>query len=116
MSLRRALEALPDDRESLSAAREVVAFLHEHSEESVTEGRIVRATGVELMKVKRLLGIFADTFVVDFLGDSPEPSYRLASSPVLSLEVRRFVRSRTGGDARLQKGTEKFRNRFGSDR
>lgn len=116
MSLRRALAALPDDRESAIAAREVIAFLAEHPNESVAADRVSRATGVDVVRVRRLLGVFAETFVVDCLGDSPDCSYRLASSPVLALEVSRFLRSNVGGDARLQKGTEKFRGRYGTNR
>lgn len=116
MSLRRALAALPDDRETALAAREIIAFLSEHSDEALTDSRVVRATGIPEPRVREILDIFCRTFVVDCLGDPPEQTYRMSSSPVLALEVRRFVRSGAGSEARLKRGTEKFRGRYGTNR
>lgn len=116
MSLRRALDALSDDRETMSAAREIVAFLDEHRQEDLPISRVSRATGVSLAKSRELLEVMAGAHVVDFLGDEREPSYRLSSSPVLALEIRRFVRSSSSGDSHLQRGADRFRGRYGSGR
>lgn len=116
MSLRRALEALSDDRETVSAARQIVAFLDEHPDEALSLPRVCRATGVSAAKVREVLAVMEQAFVVDCVGGEPEPGYRLVSSPVLALEIRRFVRSMSAGDPRLQRGADRFRSRYGSGR
>ena len=46
VSLRRALDVLPDDRATTSAARQLLAFMESHSGESVSPERLMRATGL----------------------------------------------------------------------
>ena len=112
MSLRRALDALPDDRATASELRSALSFLQTHQDEPVDEARMARATGVPEQHLHRLMRILADAFVVDCVG-SDRTGWIYTESPMLALEVSRFLRTASTSDARLQRGAERFRNRFG---
>jgi hypothetical protein len=115
MSLRRALEALPDDRATRLAAREIVAFFDSHPNQPVAPERLVRATGVPPQRVEVIIKAFTEAFVVD-CGTSSEAGCVFEPSAVLSLEVQRFLRSTTSTDTQLQRSVERFRDRYGSHR
>lgn len=112
VSLRRALDVLPDDRATTSAARQLLAFMESHSGESVSPERLMRATGLTREKVDVLMRIFVDAFVVDCAG-SDEPAWVFTPAPLLTLEVQRYLRSASSTGSQLQRGTERFRSRFG---
>lgn len=112
MSLRKALESLPDDRETASAARLVIAFFNSHPNESVDPTRVARATGVSLPRVERIVRTLSDSYVLD-CDDSDEPGCVFKPTAVLSLEMRKFLRSKTTVDSRLQAGTQRFRDQYG---
>jgi hypothetical protein len=115
MSLRRALGALPDDRDTASAVRLVVAFLQRHPDELVDAERISRATGVARPRVLAVMQALSDAFVVD-CGGSGESTWRFTPNTVSTLEVQRFLRSTSNAETKLQKGAERFRSRFGPSR
>lgn len=113
MSLRSALEALPDDRATVTAARQVVAFLDAHPHELVRPSRIARATGLTSGQVDTVIAALQKGFVVD-CGGSEEPECVFEPTPLLALEVQRYLRAApAGGDPRLQLGAQRFRSRFG---
>jgi hypothetical protein len=112
MSLRRALEALPDDRETKSATRSVVAFFEEHPNEAVGCDRISRATGLARSRVESIVHALIDGYVID-CGGSRESACTFVPTPVLELEVRRYLRSSATPHSTLQRGTERFRSRYG---
>lgn len=114
MSLRAALDALPDDRDTVAAAREVVAFLGEHPDEPIQPDRITRATGVSRRRVDAITAALAHGYVVDCGGDSVGSTYTFHPTPMLALEVRRFLRVSTGQESRLRRGTQRFRDRYGA--
>jgi hypothetical protein len=110
--LRRALEHLSDDRETVSATRLVVAFFNAHPNEAVDSVRISRATGIPVPRVEYIVRALSDSFVLD-CDDSSEPACVFSPTAVLTLEVRRFLRSKTTVDSRLQAGTQRFRDQYG---
>lgn len=114
MSLRKALGALPDDRETLATVREVVSFLHEHRSQSVQADRIARVTGLSEPRVTIVMKALADSFVIDCDGDPRLDPCTFEPDLVLTLEVERFLRSAEGSSARLQRGVDRFRSRHDS--
>lgn len=112
MSLRRALDALPDDRATASELRSALSFLQAHEGEPVEEARMARATGVPEQHLHRLMQVLADAFVVD-CASSECTGWVYRESSMLKLEVSKFLRTASSSDARLQRGAERFRNRFG---
>ena len=113
MSLRRALEVLPDDRASVSAARGMLTFFVAHPNEHCDADRLARATGLPPSRVESVAHVFCETFVLD-CGGSEESEYTFVPSPLLMLEIERYLRSSATSDVVLQHGTERFRNRFGT--
>lgn len=111
MTLRLAIEALPDDRTMRSAVRHVLAYLRAHEGESLEVSRISIATGVSRQVVEDVMTTFSRYFVVDCGGSNGPCVYRPSSS--LSVEVQRYLRTADLPDARLRKGAERFRNRLG---
>lgn len=112
MSLRGALDALSDDRETTSAVRTIIAFFEQHPDEKVTPSRISRATGLPATRVESVMGVLRDSYVLD-CDDSDGFACVFSPSTVLRLEVQRYLRTRTTVDSRLQSGTERFRQRYG---
>jgi hypothetical protein len=111
--LRKALDALPDDRETISAARVIIAFFNEHAEERVTPERISRATGLSRHLVAAVISALEEAFVLD-CGGSEEPGCALVATPILSLEIQRYLRSSPTRGSKLQRGAQRFRDRYGS--
>jgi len=112
VSLRRALDVLPDDRATVSAARQLIVFMESHSGESVSSERLARATGLAPEEVDRLMRIFVDSFVIDCAG-SEDPAWVFTPTPLLTLEVQRYLRSASSTGSQLQRSTERFRSRYG---
>lgn len=116
MTLRRAIESLPDDRETASAVRLIVSFLQAHPSEPLSPDRLSRAIGIPVERVETIFKAMSDAFVLDCGGDSDFSACTYTPTTVLSLEIRRFLRSGSGSHTRLQKGADRFRSRFGNDR
>lgn len=113
MSLRRALEVLPDDRASVSATRGMLTFFVAHPNEHCGPDRVSRATGLPPAKIETLAQVLCETFVLD-CGGSEQPDYVFVPSPLLTLEIDRYLRSSATSDVVLQRGTERFRSRYGT--
>lgn len=113
MSLRTALAALPDDRSTVHAAHEVIAYFAMHVGEPLPATRISRSTGLELSRVLPVLEALAKSGVIDCDGDSTLGSCTFEPGAVLSLEVERYLRSGGSESARLQSSLGKFRSRLG---
>lgn len=109
MSLRKALAALPDDRESASATHRIITYFAENQGKELPASRIERATGVSAVLLGTILGILATRAVIDCAGDSTDPTCMYEPSSVLALEVQRYLRTGTGSDARLQQAAQRFR-------
>ena len=113
MSLKRALATLPDDRESLRATREIVAFLDRHRGESLDAARIGSAVGVSDVRVESVLSALVNGLVVDCDGDPLHDRCTYAPDAVLNLEVRRFLQASNGFDAGLKRRVDRFRGSYG---
>lgn len=113
MGLRRALASLPDDRATVTAAREVAAFLDMHPGEPFIAERIMRSTGVSAERITPVLSAFAAAFVIDCDGDPRRDECVYHPDSVLEIEVRRFLRGADGATHRLQGGVDRYRDRFG---
>lgn len=117
MSLRKALAALPDDRNTRTAIYKTVSFLDSHREREHDIAGIVRATGVEEQRIETVLAVFASAFVVDCDGDSRFGRYTFKPDSVLALEVRQFLRNAGGSaseDARMRRNVDRFLGRRGT--
>lgn len=113
MSLRTALASLPDDRRTATAVREIVAYFDEHRSQPVDARRVERATGVSHELTRSVVSALVSNFVLDCDGDSTTDTCVFVPDTVLSLEVDRFLRSGTGSGGQLQRGVDRYRNRFG---
>lgn len=116
MSLRRALAAWPDDRESVAAARAVIAFLERNQDQSFDLRRIERATGLADDVVASLLTALVAAVVVDCDGDPRDSECTYSPDGILQIEVRRFLKSATGVETGTRERIDRFRNRYGSGR
>lgn len=113
MSLKRALIELPDDRDSVAATREVVAYFDRHQGENVDPGRISGAIGIAALRVAPVLTALAHAHVIDCDGDPLTECCSYHPDTVLNLEVRRFLKASGEVDLGLQRRVEKFRGTYG---
>lgn len=116
MSLRRALAAWPDDRDSVAAARAVVSFIERNRGQRFDARRIERATGLGPDVVGGLLTALVDGVVLDCDGDPRQNECTYTPDGVLEIEVRRFLKSATGVETGTRERVDRYRNRFGSGR
>lgn len=114
MSLRKALAELPDDLATRNIVRSLVAYLQSHEGERFNAERVSRSTGVSLHDVQTIMCALVDGFVLDCDGDPRCETCRFTPDAVLNLEVRRYLREAGSSDARLHRGIDRFRGRFGS--
>jgi hypothetical protein len=113
MSLRKALAALPDDRDTVIAARKVVTFFHRHAHDPVEAARVARATGLAPERTDPVIAALAEGGVLHCDGDPCSSGCRYDPDRVLALEVDRFMRATDSTSARLQSGVDRYRDRFG---
>lgn len=113
MTLRRALATLSDDRDSVSAARDVVAYFDRHRGESLDPARIGPAIGMSGSRVEPVLKALASGLVISCDGDPLHDECTYSPDAVLNLEVRRFLKSSSGIDAGLQRRVDRFRGTYG---
>jgi response regulator RpfG family c-di-GMP phosphodiesterase len=111
VSLRRALEAVPDDRMTRAVVDGVVRYLNEHRVIHVDAPRIASTTHLDLPTVQRVLDALVVGGVLDFVSDPP--GYRLLDDRVLQIEIDLFLRSsRNHGDV-LQSNVDRYRRMYG---
>ena len=115
MSLRKALAALPDDRATISAAREVLRFFSTHPDEFVDDERVVRATRVTHTQAGLILKVLADARVLD-CGGSGGLDHRYAPDTLLALEMKRYLQLGSTPSSTRQQSTDRFRSRYGGSR
>lgn len=115
MGLRRAIAALPDDRETAHAVRETVAFLAAHEGEPLDIRRVGRATGLDQERLAGVVAALVEARVIDCDGDPAFGSLLFSPDAVLAMEVRRFLRG-SPADTRLQRGADRFRGARGTNR
>ena len=112
MSLRKALAALPEDRATTSATREVLRFFDTHPNQYVDESRVVRATQATAARVELILHALTDAHVLD-CGGSGGQERRYAPDTLLALEMKRYLQSGATPSTSLQRSTDRFRSRYG---
>lgn len=113
MSLRKALAELPDDLATRGVVRETVAYLQSHEGERFDAERVSRTTGIALQTTQTILCAMARAFVIDCDGDPRCSTCTFAPDAVLTLEIRRYLRGAGSSDARLHRGIDRFRGRYG---
>lgn len=113
MTLRRALARLSDDRDSVRAARDVVAYLDRHRGELLDPAKIGLAVGISGTRIEPVLAALFDGLVISCEGDPLHDRCTFAPDTVLSLEVRRFLKSSSGVDVGLQRRVDRFRGTYG---
>ncbi len=112
MSLRSALEHLPQDRQSQAVVRHVLAMFRRHPDEWIESRNVVMVSGASEELVRSTLTVLAEFFVLDFV-DGP-PRYRYRVDRLLELEFDRFDRKTESHSGLLQTNVEKFRQRYGT--
>jgi hypothetical protein len=115
MSLRTALAALPDDRATVHAAREVIACFAAHPREPLTADRVARATGIDIGRIEPVLRCLVAEVVLDCDGDPGWQPCTFDPGPILQLEVERFLRSASPEQARMHTSIGRFRTMHGRD-
>lgn len=113
MSLRRALAALPDDRDTATATREIVALFNSHRGEALDPKRIARVTGLGEVRVSPVLRALSTASVVDCDGDSGGGECTYEPDGALDIEVRRFLRTSGAAGSGLQRRVDRFRGSYG---
>jgi len=111
VSLRRALEAVPDDRITRAVANGVVRYLNEHRAIHVDGPRIAAMTHLDVRAVQVVLDALVVGRVLDFVSDPP--GYRLLDDRVLQIEVDLFLRSSRSHGEVLQSNVERYRRMYG---
>lgn len=111
MSLQRALERLPGDRDTEAAARRIIALFRGHPGENFSRARVCATANVEHEVATVVLGTLVDTFVLDFSGDPP--SYRFGGDRATEIEFDRFLRSSGRHEGEVRSNVERFRQRYG---
>lgn len=110
MSLRTAIESLPDDRDTAVAVREIVRYFSAHEGEPIGLLRIERVLGLKHEQVGTVVSALTRHFVIDC--DGPD-SCVFSPDSVVELEVARFLRTNIAPTTHLQRGVDRFRGRFG---
>jgi hypothetical protein len=114
VSLRKALAALPDDRDTVLAARKVINYFHRHAHDPVGPDRVARATGLSRESAEPVINALALGGVLNCDGDKPYlAECRYDPDRMLALEVDRFMRTSDSASARLQSGADRYRERYG---
>ena len=113
MSLRTALAALPDDRNTAIAVREVVAFFAAHQKEPMDLDRVSRATSLGSGRVETVAQALCSAGVLHCDGDPRLKDVSFEPDHILAMEVDRFLRTSGLSTSRFQASVGKYRNRFG---
>lgn len=113
VSLRRALELLPDDRATQAAVREVVAFFGAHPKQPIEPHRVARATGLDPDRIAPVLEALSRAFVLDCDGDPMSVPGTYDPDAILALEVGRYLRVKDSTPSRLRTSVDRFRGRSG---
>lgn len=113
MSLRTALAALPDDRNTACAVREIVAFYAAHEHTPIDLKRVSRATAISAERVDAVVEALCLEGVLHCDGDPHLNGSRFDPDRVLAMEVDRFLRSAGAPHTRLQASVGRYLNRFG---
>lgn len=111
MSLKRALESLPDDRLTQTTVEEVLRYLDGHRLLRVEAFRVAAATRQDQDRVERVLSVLSSARVLDCVDDPP--GYRFVPDKALELETTRFLRSSHSHASSLQVNVDRYRRIFG---
>jgi hypothetical protein len=111
MSLRRALDRLPCDRDTEAAMRRIIALFHDHVGEGYSRARVALSADVQMELAETVLSALEDAFVLDFSGDPP--TYRFSGDRATEIEFDRFLRSSGRHAGEVRNNVEKFRQRYG---
>jgi len=111
MSLKRALDRLPCDRDTEAATRRIITLFQSHVGEGYSRARVAMSTDVSMELATTVLKAFEDAFVLDFSGDPP--TYRFSGDRATEIEFDRFIRSSGRHAGEVRNNVEKFRQRYG---
>ena len=111
MSLKRATNSLPQDRETQMAIQECLLALQRHEGEWLEVGRVAVASGVPEPLSRTILRELVRASVLTVEGETPR--YRYAPDRLLALEVGSFLRRSEARTGKLQDNVARFRERYG---
>ena len=113
MSLRTALAALPDDRDTATAVREVMTYFGAHPRTPIEPDRLMQATSLSSVRVEPVLAALSEGRVLHCAGDPRLAPCVFEPDHVLALEVERFLRVAGITNVRLQSSVGRFRSQYG---
>ncbi|MDH4139708.1 MAG: hypothetical protein OEV43_03970 [Coriobacteriia bacterium] len=112
MSLKRALESLPADRETSSTVRDILTMFRRHPDAWMSCRHVANIVDRSVETSRGILAVLAESGVLDF--DSAESKYRYEQDTLLNIEIDRFVRRVDSHAGAVQSNVERFRQRYGS--
>ena len=112
MTLKRALESLPRDRDTDAALRDVLSYLRRHADEWIDHPRVAAVIEKHHCRCATLLETLVRAFVLDFDGDAGR--YRMRADRFLFMEIDGYMRSADDRTDRLQANVARFRKKYGA--
>jgi DNA-binding IclR family transcriptional regulator len=109
MSLKRALEKIPDDRTSETAAKDILRLFRHHPDESLSVNDVARRSGLNESTVGMILCVLADSYVLSADADR----YLYHRDTIVDMEIERFLRRAETHNEFVQSNVAKFRERYG---
>jgi DNA-binding IclR family transcriptional regulator len=109
MSLKRALEKIPDDRTSEAAAKDILRLFRHHPDESLSVNDVARRAGLNESTVGMILCVLADSYVLS----SDADRYLYHRDTIVDMEIERFLRRAETHNEFVQSNVAKFRERYG---
>jgi hypothetical protein len=110
MSLKRALDRMPDDRATEQLLRRALSAFRRHPDEWLTVTRLAPALGTDERQLQELLLVLSDSFVLD--SEDGPARFRYRPDTLSELEIERFLRVADTHGELVQNNVAKFRQRF----
>lgn len=109
MSLKRALDRLPSDRETENTVRSVLELLLIHRGSPMHTPEVARRAAASEHTVSAILSELARAYVISADGDA----YSYSGDPLTDIEVQRFLKRADHHSQFVQSNVAKFRERYG---
>ncbi len=109
MGLDRALHALPDDRGTENAVRDVLQLMSRHAGEWMRTTDVSRSVEQPEHRVAVILSTLVDGLVLRSEGDR----FRYDRDSIVDMDIRRFLNRSEAHNRLAQNNLARYRDRFG---